>query len=233
MLKVGDVLNPEVVTIDARAPLDRARSIMQKYGIGSLVVLEEGKLDGILYLEDVLLYRNVNIDLWVKGLARVPLITYPDEPLRKLFDRMKLTDSKYAVTEDASGIVSLTDMVGAVEGDDTPVKEVMTREVITCKTWESVDSVIRRMHTFKLTGLPVLRGRKPVGFVTLKDLLKHRNAKKVKDVMKPLISVPSTARMSEVVELMKKHSIGRVPVVDGVRLYGIVDRWDVLDRYLR
>jgi CBS domain-containing protein len=48
----------------------------------------------------------------------------------------------------------------------------------------------------------------------------------------PLYSLGPTASVAEAIELMLKHDVGRVSVVDEGRIMGIVDRSDLIKCYL-
>ncbi|MDN5325635.1 MAG: hypothetical protein PWP41_330 [Moorella sp. (in: firmicutes)] len=53
MPTVGSLINEKLYTIDPLASVGRAAAIMERYGIGSLPVVEEGKLVGIITSRDV------------------------------------------------------------------------------------------------------------------------------------------------------------------------------------
>jgi CBS domain-containing protein len=60
--KVGDVMNTEVVTIDADEDVEKAMETMVRLGFNRLPVNEDGKLVGIIARQDILisLCRNVS-----------------------------------------------------------------------------------------------------------------------------------------------------------------------------
>jgi CBS domain-containing protein len=62
-----------------------------------------------------------------------------------------------------------------------------------------------------------------------KKEIKKITATKVKDVMsKNIISIPPTATIIEVAELMEKHDVNRLPVIDNGKIIGIVARADII-----
>ena len=62
-----------------------------------------------------------------------------------------------------------------------------------------------------------------------KKELKKIAAIKIKDVMsKNVITVSSTSTIIEVAELMEKHDVNRLPVVDDGKIIGIVARADII-----
>ncbi|MBV9685827.1 MAG: CBS domain-containing protein, partial [Alphaproteobacteria bacterium] len=136
--------------------------------------------------------------------------------------------------------------------------DVMTRSVLTVGPETSVAQAIRMMLDNNISGLPVLAAnRKVVGILTEGDLLRrgetgterHRprwleilmgpgraageyvrtHGRKVEDIMSTdVVSVSADTPLEEVVGLMERRRIKRVPVVDGEALLGIVSRADLL-----
>ena len=78
-----------------------------------------------------------------------------------------------------SGILSERDIVRALSDHgaaalDSPVGQVMTRDVETCGEDESVASIMERMTTGKFRHMPVLRKGKLVGLISIGDVVKQR-----------------------------------------------------------
>jgi CBS domain-containing protein len=140
--------------------------------------------------------------------------------------------------------------------------DVMTRNVLTVGRETSVADAIRVMLDKNVSGLPVLDNGKIVGIVTEGDLLrrsetgtaKHRprwleilmgpgrmageyvrtHGRKVEALMTTdLVSVAGDRPLDEVVGLMERRRIKRVPVIEGDVLVGIVSRLDLLRALLR
>jgi CBS domain-containing protein len=140
--------------------------------------------------------------------------------------------------------------------------DVMTRNVLTVGRETSVANAIRMMLDNNVSGLPVLDNGKVVGIVTEGDLLRrgetgterHRprwleilmgpgrmageyvrtHGRKVREIMTTdVISVAGDAPLDEVVGLMERRRIKRVPVVESDVLVGIVSRLDLLRALLR
>jgi CBS domain-containing protein len=61
--------------------------------------------------------------------------------------------------------------VGAGKGPDTPVSEVMSREVIYCYADQDLDDVVQNMADIKVRRMPVLnRDKRLVGILSLGDV---------------------------------------------------------------
>lgn len=139
--------------------------------------------------------------------------------------------------------------------------DVMTRNVLTVARETSVANAIRVMLDHNVSGLPVLENGKVVGIVTEGDLLRrsetgterHRprwlailmgpgrmageyvrtHGRKVEEIMTPDVIVAGDAPLDEVVGLMERRRIKRVPVIEGDVLVGVVSRLDLLRALLR
>jgi CBS domain-containing protein len=141
--------------------------------------------------------------------------------------------------------------------------DVMTRNVLTVERGTAVAQAIRLMLDHNVSGLPVLADDgKVVGILTEGDLLRrsetgterHRprwleilmgpgrmageyvrtHGRKVEEIMtSDPVSVTSDTPLDEVVGLMERRRIKRVPVIDGDVLVGVVSRADLLGSLLR
>ncbi len=138
------------------------------------------------------------------------------------------------------------------------VKDVMTRNVVSVQTKEPIVRAARLMLQNNISGLPVVNGEGDlVGIVTEGDFLRRselgtqrrrprwlefivgpgrlaeeyvsQTGKKVEEIMTP---DPVTATLDEpledVVELMERHHIKRLPVIESGRMVGIVSRANLM-----
>ncbi|NEX62338.1 CBS domain-containing protein [Noviherbaspirillum galbum] len=138
------------------------------------------------------------------------------------------------------------------------VEDVMTRHLVCVKEGDPIRNAIERMLRYRISGLPVLNddGRL-VGILTEGDLLRrteteterkrprwlefllgpdrlakeyqHTHGRRVGEVMtaQPVTVTPDKP-LDDVVHLMEKHRINRVPVVKDDQLVGIVSRANLL-----
>ena len=141
--------------------------------------------------------------------------------------------------------------------------DVMTRDLVTVGPGTPVAQAIRLMLDNQVSGLPVLDGAgKMVGILTEGDLLRrsetgterHRprwlellmgpgrmaseyvrtHGRKVEEIMtSDLVSVTGDTPLDEVVGLMERRRIKRLPVLEDDVLVGIVSRADLLRSLLR
>jgi len=117
-LKVREVMVREVITVDENSTVKEAVDIMNKFEIGSLIVLERGKAKGIVterdFLRRVIAEAKDVMNTKVKEIMTTPLVVV--EPSTDLEEAMKLmfrNKIKKLVVVDANklvGIVTLTDI---------------------------------------------------------------------------------------------------------------------------
>jgi IMP dehydrogenase len=94
-----------------------------------------------------------------------------------------------------------------------------------------VKDAVELMRAHHISGLPVVDGEKrPVGILTRRDLRFERNLEqRVADVMtKKLVTVPESVSAEQAIELLHKHRIEKLVVVDGGgRLKGLITIKDI------
>jgi len=107
------------------------------------------------------------------------------------------------------------------------------RDPMTVTPEMTVRDVIALQQQHKISGFPVLKGDKVVGIVTNRDLrFEAKLDQQIKSIMTPqrkLITVRDGASRDEAMQLMHKHRLERVLVVDeDFRLKGLVTVKDIL-----
>lgn len=113
------------------------------------------------------------------------------------------------------------------------VGEVMSTYVITVRPDDEVVKAATKMIAEDISCIAVVENEIPVGIISERDVLKRVPltkkvfAMKVKDVMRqPIITVPTTMKLPEAVELMRKNSIRRLVVVKDGKLAGLITQTD-------
>lgn len=113
------------------------------------------------------------------------------------------------------------------------VQDVMTSPVMAVDKNTSIDDAYRAMIRYGHSALPVIREGNPAGIITRKDLDKARlhgfgHALVDEFMTEGIITIPEKASVSEAHHIMVAHNIGRLPVMQGKTLVGIVTRTDLL-----
>ena len=111
-----------------------------------------------------------------------------------------------------------------------PVKEIMTKNVITVPLSTPVREVANLLSEKNVSGLPVVddEGR-VLGVISELDVVGRQGATAADIMSKGVISVTEETDVDEVLHLFLNQRIRRVPVLsDGQHLIGIVSRSDLV-----
>ncbi len=132
----------------------------------------------------------------------------------------------------------------------TPISAIMTKNVITLNHKDSLETAEHLFKLHKIRHIPVVSGDAISGMLSYTDLLRisfadavdeeeHEvdtvvyNMFTIEQVMaKNLVSVPSTATIKEVAEILAKKEFHAIPVVDDTKLVGIVTTTDLINYLL-
>jgi Zn-dependent protease/CBS domain-containing protein len=128
--------------------------------------------------------------------------------------------------EERSTTLSLT-----LEG--IKVKDIMTKDVHTLDADATVAQAIDTMFKMKHLGYPVIEGLRMAGIVTLTDISRvpaeARETTTVKDVMtRKVITLKPDDDAFMALQKLSTHKIGRLVVMEGDRIAGIISRTDML-----
>jgi CBS domain-containing protein len=114
------------------------------------------------------------------------------------------------------------------------VREIMTSDVEYCTPLDNVYEVAVKMKENDVGAIPIVDSDKLIGMITDRDLVvrgyaeKHSGSTKVTDVMSDeLITITPETSVYEASQLMSKHQIRRLPVVEHEKLVGIVSLGDL------
>lgn len=112
----------------------------------------------------------------------------------------------------------------------TPVKDVMTTDVISFREETPVGEIADRLSQARITGAPVVTGDGfVVGIVSEVDVFSKRGTV-ARDIMSPhVISITEDTGIDEAARLLAGERIRRLPVLRQGRLVGLISRSDVLE----
>ncbi|RUR80813.1 chloride channel protein [Chlorogloeopsis fritschii PCC 9212] len=113
-------------------------------------------------------------------------------------------------------------------------QDVMQQRVETLDAEMSLDEVVQAFSRSHHRGFPIVEEGKLVGIVTQSDLLKIRDrnlasSTPVRAIMTPQpVTVTPIHNLGNVLYLLDRYQISRLPVVEGRRLIGIITRADII-----
>jgi CBS domain-containing protein len=120
------------------------------------------------------------------------------------------------------------------------IGQVMTKPVRTVNPDEKVTAALVVMDKNDIGSVIVVDGKSPVGIVTERDVVRQILKRSqileepVKQVMShPVITGSPSMSVQEAIDLMLKNKIGKLPVMEGNSLVGIVSDKDLMRSVLR
>ena len=255
---VEDILSRDPLYVEDSTFLTKARQLIRDNHVRGLpVVSNKGHVLGIVTTQDMLRVTSTKSNVTVAGFTvQVPLVTGQMEMLEAARLMLKEKSPLLPVVESMEnpvlkGVVTLLDVfkhIDLAKIPDKQIGEIMCTKVVVAKPDDPLTKVWDKMVEEDFTGLPVVRDDKPIGMITRFDILKRGWARISKEsdtrpvdsthmhveklMSTPLYSLEPEASLTKAIELMLKHEVGRISVVNEGKLVGIVDRDDLIKSYL-
>jgi len=155
------------------------------------------------------------------------------------------------------GVVRLEDILRYIAkaplSSKLKIGEIMSKKVVGCSPDDDIPRIWTLMEETKYSGLPVTRYDKRkhitevIGVVTRSDIIRSgatrmseesgkgrvKRSPSVESIMRtpPIVASPGMP-VAEAIDLMIKRNVGRLPVVEGGALVGIVARSDIVRAWL-
>ena len=134
-----------------------------------------------------------------------------------------VTESKMAIAMAREGGIGIIHKNMTIAEQAMEVDRVKRQEngVITDPIFLNEDNTVKQalelMAKYRISGVPVTRGTKLVGIITNRDIVFETNYdKKINGVMtkSPLITAKEGTTLEEALEILKKHKIEKLPLID-------------------
>ncbi|WP_044893884.1 CBS domain-containing protein [Bacillus alveayuensis] len=114
------------------------------------------------------------------------------------------------------------------------VRDVMTTDVEYCTPLDNVYEVAVKMRDLDVGAIPIVENGRLIGLITDRDLVvrgiaeKRSGSNQATNVMSEnLVTVSPDTSVQEAAQLMAKHQVRRLPVVENGKLVGIVSLGDL------
>lgn len=228
-----DIARKEKLSVPAGAQLGRLIQLMNQNSKGVVVILEDKKPTGILTERDIveILYKGSSLDDPVRKYGTKALVTTKGDRTVAYALNLTLLNKirRVIVVDDAGdflGVVTQQDLLRYLEEDfyrlTIKIKHILKKTVrlLSVSPEESLYNVLKIMYTRRISSVPVLKRRKPVGIISEKDILRLAGENipldsPVKAYMNsPVDTAVPDSLLVEVVEVMNSRNIRRMVVVD-------------------
>jgi CBS domain-containing protein len=254
-MKVKEIMTTKIITVDKDESLKRVLDLMKKHDITKIPVLDEKKFFG-LATDNVIAYKLGSIRKRSVTASRLHASSVTEKEIRTITPEEEVKNILKSVGEPGPtmlpviekgkliGVVTKADLLPLVKSTHQ-VHSIMHRRVHSVSPDDRVIHARRMMITENIARLPVVEDKKLVGvisdmeiafaFASLKKSFsigkqKHQlDELLVKDVMRsPVLWTTSSMSMEDAAQLMLKHNIGSLPVIENETLVGMVTRTDLL-----
>lgn len=245
---VSDIMSKEVEMIAETVTMLDAAKIMGKRHIGSLLVKGRERPAGIVTERD-LLTRVIaaNKDpkkVKVFEVMSPRLITIrPQATIREAARAMIKEKGRLVVMEerDLVGVLTASDLIRSLpEASETStlVSKFMTRQVVSVEPNAKVIEIARKMGKERIGSVIIMKGKKPWGIFTERDLLTkviYMGGKLDEVVEKyastPLITIGTDCSIHEAAQMMAAKHVRRLPILERRKLTGIITARDLVEAY--
>jgi CBS domain-containing protein len=184
--KVKDYMTAPIYVIERNEPIQRARNLMFKYGIGRLPVLDGGKLVGIVTKYDITNRLNQAAPEWRRRpidkvpiqmvMTEKPITIFPDATMPQAAELMVENDiSGMPVERDGElvGMVTTRDMMRYFSEQEmkATVGDMMNRNVLNVHRHHTIGHILEEMNVQGTSRALVYEDNNvPVGIVTRSGL---------------------------------------------------------------
>jgi CBS domain-containing protein len=226
--------------------ITKARQILRDERFREVYVVDVKKnLLGYIDLTDGLRVTATKSNVTVEGYVKEAPMVSPADTIEQLARVMRDYETDSAAVVDPSphiiGGVLLSDVFPVIisrhELHGTVVSH-MTRDVTIASPTDSIQKIYTMIMESGFSAFPVVKKKRIVGIISRRDLIRTRRVQSIlarhaqttiEEVMsKNVVTIGPDEPIGSAAELLVKHDVSRLPVTDGDRIVGIVDRHDVL-----
>jgi CBS domain-containing protein/ribosome-associated translation inhibitor RaiA len=192
--KISNLMRFPPPTVSSNQDINEAAELIFKTGLRSLPVIENEKMIGIITLSDIIDVASKTKEFrqtMVESIMSYPEIIDNDTDIGKArilmreknISRLPIVDKNQKLV----GIVTIFDLLKAVKPRERmdfysmsaekekimgiPVSTIMNTMPVTVEKNKSLNDVVNLMKKYKTDGITIVENNKPIGIVTLKDLL--------------------------------------------------------------
>jgi CBS domain-containing protein len=236
----------EIPVLKNSDQITKARQILRDGRFREVYVVDGKKtLLGYIDLTDGLRVTATKSNVTVEGFVKDAPMVNPEDSIELVAKTMKRfhTDSAAVVdgTNHILGGVLLSALFPVIiSRNELPgtVASRMNGKVITADPADELQKIQSMIVDSGFSAYPVIHKKRLVGIISRRDLIKTRRVRSVvaqhahtsiEDVMtRDVVIVNPQESVSHAAELLVKHNISLLPVLEGETLVGIIDRHDIL-----
>jgi len=226
--------------------ITKARQILRDDRFREVYVVDAKKnILGYIDLTDGLRVTATKSNITVEGYIKEGPTVSPDDSLEQVARVMRDSQTDSVAVVDSNrhiiGGVLLSDVFPVITSRHElrgTVASHMTTDVIIASPTDTIQKIYTMIMESGFSAFPVVKKKRIVGLISRRDLIRARRVQSViahhaqttiEEIMsKDVITISPDEPIGSAAELLVKHDVSRLPVTDGNRIVGIVDRHDVL-----
>lgn len=226
--------------------ITKARQILRDDRFREVYVVDAKKnLLGYIDITDGLRVTATKSNVTVEGYIKDAPAVGPGDTLEQVARVMRDYETDSVVLVDTNnhiiGGVLLSDVFPVITSRHElhgTVASQMTTDVIIATPTDTIQKIYTMIIESGISAFPVVKKKRIVGIISRRDLIQTRRVQSViarhahttiEEIMsKNVITIGADEPIGSAAELLVKHDVSRLPVIDGGRIVGIVDRHDVL-----
>ena len=226
--------------------MTKARQILRDDRFREVYVVDQKKnLLGCIDITDGLRVTATKSNVTIEGFVREAPTALPGDPIEQVAKAMRKyrTDSAAILdcTSHIAGGVLLADLFPVIISRNElrgPVSRWMTTGVVTADPGDELQKASALIVESGYAAFPVLKKKKLAGIISRRDLIGSRQVKTAKaqpaattvgDVMtRDVVTIGPDEPVSAAAELLVRHDVSLLPVLDDGQVVGVINRHDVL-----
>ena len=237
----------EILVLNYNDQITKARQILRDDRFREVYVVDAKKnLIGYIDITDGLRVTATKSNVTVEGFVKEAPAVHGGDSVESVAKTMReyRTDSAAVVNGQPHviGGILLSDLFPVIISRNDLrglVEDQMSRKVVAAGADDEVQKVYSMILESGFTTFPVIRKKKLAGIISRRDLMSSRrvrsaiaqhNSTPVGDIMKKdVVTITPDEPISAAAELIVAHDVSMLPVMEGDRLVGVVNRHDVLN----
>jgi len=236
----------EIPVLKPGDQITKARQILRDDRFREIYVVDGKKnLLGYIDITDGLRVTATKSNVTIEGFVKEAPMVHPADSIEAAARAMRSyrTDSAAVVDPEphVAGGVLLSDLFPVIISRNElhgTVESRMSRNVVALTPEDEIQKVHALIVESGFSAFPVVKKKRLVGIISRRDLISSRRMRAViadhaktpvEGVMTTdVVTIAPGEPVSAAAELLVKHDVSRLPILDGDRLVGVIDRHDVL-----
>ena len=185
----------EGITVDRYAPIPNCADMMLRQKTNTLLIMEDGRVNGVLTKHDLVRHYYENYDESARITNAMSVGSFFVMPQTTLYDALNKMHanqiSRLLIKDEGGNPVGITTFKNFLNcaiyhsnryedntflsgfGRKIPISQIMTKNIITVSTNTALTKVAKILIEYRIHGVAVTSGQKIIGFVTEKDIVRH------------------------------------------------------------